>query len=77
MMTRWIIMSYRLLILAGALLLQINKLYHSHLKRAKNLKLLHKIIEILPVSPTQLAKNIVKFGSKEILEICKGTVTAG
>ena len=67
MMTRWIIMSYRLLILAGALLLQINQLYHSHLKRANKLKLLHRIIEILPVSPTQLAKNIVKVGSKEIL----------
>jgi hypothetical protein len=64
MITKWIIMSYRLLILAGALLLQINQLYHSHLKRAKKLKLLHKIIEILPVSPAQLARNMVKVGSR-------------
>ncbi len=70
-------MSYRLLILAGALLLQINQLYHSHFRRSKKLQLLHKIIEILPVSPTQVAKNIAKVGSRELLEICKGTVTAG
>jgi hypothetical protein len=56
-------MSYRLLILAGALLLQLNQLYQCHLKRTKKLKLLHRIIEILPLSPTQLAKKIAKYGS--------------
>jgi hypothetical protein len=56
-------MSYRLLILAGTLLLQINQLYNCHLKRSKKLKLLHKIIEILPLTPIQLANKIGKNGS--------------
>lgn len=59
----WIIMSYRLLTLAGALFLQLNQLYQSHLKRTKKLKLLHRIIEILPLTPSQLAKKIAKVGS--------------
>jgi hypothetical protein len=56
-------MSYRLLTLAGALFLQLNQLYQSHLKRTKKLKLLHRIIEILPLTPSQLAKKIAKVGS--------------
>jgi hypothetical protein len=58
-------------------LLQVNQLYHSHLKRAKKLKLLHRIIEILPLSPSQLAQKVAKCGGAELLQICKGRVSAG
>jgi len=45
-------MSYRLVVLAGTLLLQTIQLYGFNLKRNRKLSLLHKIIEILPISPT-------------------------
>lgn len=57
-------MSYQLLLLAGTFLLQINQLYQSHLKRSKKLKLLHRIIEILPLNPTQLAQKMSKTTAK-------------
>lgn len=70
-------MSYQLFFLAGTVLLQLSKLYRSHLKRGKKLQLLHRIIEILPLSPTQLANKLAANASPELLEICRGTVRAG
>lgn len=69
-------MSYRLLILAGTLILQIHQLYHCLMKRSRKLALLHKVIEMIPVTPSEVFGKFVKNKLTESIEICKGTVKA-
>lgn len=69
-------MTYRLLILAGTLILQIHQLYHCRVKRSRKLALLHKVIEMIPVAPSEMFGKFLKNKLTESIEICKGAVKA-
>lgn len=69
-------MTYRLLILAGTLILQMHQLYHCRVKRSRKLALLHKVIEMIPVSPSEMVAKFIKDKVKESVGICKGSARA-
>lgn len=69
-------MSYRLVVLVGTLLLQTLQLYGFNVKRNRKLSLLHKIIEILPISPSELVK-IIQKTPESLVQVVRGTLTAG
>jgi hypothetical protein len=67
----------RLLILSAAILLEIYQLYRRVNNRGKKMKLLHQILELVPLKPQQIVHKIKDNIGKTSLEICKGEVFAG
>jgi hypothetical protein len=49
---------YKLILLASSLIAQLVQAYRSHSRIKKKLKLLHTIIEIMPLTPTQLLSKL-------------------
>ena len=67
---------YKLILLAGSLILQFVHAYRTHSRIKRKIKLLHTIIEIMPLTPTQILSKFKDSTEAQILSICKGTISA-
>jgi len=67
---------YRLIIFSGSLVYQLFQIYKTNARIKKKMKLLHTIIEIMPLTPSQLLSKLKDNNQEQILSICKGTLSA-
>jgi hypothetical protein len=66
-----------LIVLSAAILVQIFKLYKSNQKLKNLFKTLNTIIDITPLSVSQLINKLESNSISESTEICKGKIFAG